>query len=347
MRMSSSNAVVVFGAGSWGTALAMQAARVAQKHNRAVVLHGRDSAAMQLMAKQRENARYLPGIAFPEALQVAVSFEEAVNAIADDTLALVSVPSHAFRHTLQALRDAKSGQLPGGVAWATKGLELSTGQMTHDVAAQVFAGCDVPMGVLSGPSFALEVARNLPTSITAASEDESFTAFMAQLFSSDHFRVYTASDIVGVEIGGAVKNVIAIAAGFSDGAGFGANARVALITRGLREMSRLGRALGARDDTFQGLACMGDLVLTCTDDKSRNRRFGLAIATGKTPEQATEEIGQVVEGVTAARAVHEKAQALGIDMPITHAVYDVVHGGVAPEEVMQRLMARTPGDENS
>lgn len=345
--MTDSAAVVVFGAGSWGTALAMQAARVAGKRGKRVVLQGRDQAAMQDMAAKRENARYLPGITFPDALQPVASFTEAVAAIGDDTLALVSVPSHAFRETLEQLRDASGGHVAGGVAWATKGLELSTGRMTHDVAADVFGSSETPLGVLSGPSFALEVARNLPTSITAASEDAAFAARMAGAFSSDVFRVYTSPDIVGVETGGAVKNVIAIAAGFSDGAGFGANARVALINRGLREMSRLGLALGAREETFQGLACMGDLVLTCTDDLSRNRRFGLALAAGKTPEQASEEIGQVVEGVRAAKAVHEKAVAMNIDMPITKAVHDVVHGGVAPELAMKQLMARPPGEESS
>ncbi len=339
--------VVVFGAGSWGTALAMQAARVAEQNDHVAHLNGRDETAMRAMQVDRENERYLPGIRFPDALRIAITFDEAVAAIADDTLALVSVPSHAFRQTLEALRDAREGHLPGGLAWATKGLELSTGRMTHDVAADVFDSSSVPMGVLSGPSFALEVARNLPTSITAASQDPDYAVAMARAFTTDRFRVYTVSDIVGVEIGGAVKNVIAIAAGFSDGAGFGANTRAALINRGLREMLRLGRALGARDDTFQGLACMGDLVLTCTDDLSRNRRFGRAIASGETPEQAAAEIGQAVEGVHAARAVHQKAQALGIDMPITQAVYDVVHGGVAPERAMQRLMARPPGEESS
>ncbi len=337
--------VVVFGAGSWGTALAMQASRVAVEHGGRIVLHGRDSEAMKAMAEQRENARYLPGIVFPDALHPVASFGDAIAAIGDGTLVLVSVPSHAFRVTLESLRDHCGGALPGGVAWATKGLELSTGSLTHDVAADVFANSATPLGVMSGPSFALEVARNLPTSITAASADVAFSHRMAKAFSSDRFRVYTSQDMVGVEIGGAVKNIIAIAAGFSDGAGFGANTRVALITRGLREMVRLGRALGAREDTFQGLACMGDLVLTCTDDLSRNRRFGLAMASGKSPEQANDEIGQVVEGVLAARAVHEKAVALSIDMPITRAVYDVVHAGLAPQAAMAALMARQPGEE--
>lgn len=338
-------AVVVFGAGSWGTALAMQAARVAATRGQEVVLHGRDVEALRVMAERRENPRYLPGISFPDTLRIEEDFARAVAAIGETTLTLISVPSHAFRETLVSVREAREGQLPAGLAWATKGLELSTGRLTHDVAAEVFAQFPVPLGVLSGPSFAVEVARELPTSITAASQEPAFADALATAFSSDRFRVYTSTDIVGVEIGGAVKNIIAIAAGFADGAGFGANTRVALITRGLREMARLGKALGAREDTFQGLACMGDLVLTCTDDLSRNRRFGLALASGKTPAQASSDIGQVVEGVLAARAVHEKAVALGIDMPITRAVFDVVHDGVSPNTVMAQLMARPPGEE--
>ncbi len=337
----------VYGAGSWGTALALQAARAGNR----VRLHGRDADAMRAMRVARENARYLPGIAFPELLEPVAEFEAALpraSGAADaHDMVLVCVPSQAFRDTLLRLRTAlgeRASRL--GLVWATKGLELATGAMTHEVAHEVFPDCRA-QAVLSGPSFAGEVARGLPTAITAAATDLGFAGEVAARFQGPTFRVYTSDDIVGVEVGGATKNVLAIAAGFCDGCGYGANARVALINRGLREMARLGRAIGARDETFAGLACMGDLVLTCTDDQSRNRRMGLALARGLSLEAATAEIGQVVEGVRAASAVHAKARSLGVDMPITAAVHAVLHEGLAVGEAVQRLLARTAGDENA
>ena len=329
---------------------------------------------MREMAAARENARYLPGIAFPESLEPVVDFEAALPRPADATdgaiegaiegaidgvgsgvgsgvgdgfdMVLVSVPSHAFRETLVRLRTALGERVPRlGLVWATKGLELSSGAMTHEVAHEILPDCRA-RAVLSGPSFAAEVARGLPTAITAAAADTAFARTVAERFQGPAFRVYTSDDMVGVEVGGATKNVLAIAAGFCDGSGYGANARVALINRGLREMARLGRAIGAREETFAGLACMGDLVLTCTDDQSRNRRMGLALARGLSVEAAAAEIGQVVEGVRAARAVHAKALALGVDMPITNAVHSVLHEGVAVADAVEALLARTAGDEN-
>jgi glycerol-3-phosphate dehydrogenase (NAD(P)+) len=248
------------------------------------------------------------------------------------------VPSHAFREVLQRLKPLlRPGQR---VAWATKGFEVSTGRLPHDVAAEVL-GPGVPTAVLSGPTFAREVGAGLPSAMTVASRDSEYALELARSLSDENFRAYASSDMTGVEVGGAVKNVLAIAAGASDGLGFGANTRVALITRGLAEMMRLGIALDARRETFMGLAGLGDLVLTCTDDQSRNRRCGLLLAAGKTLEQAQAEIGQVVEGVLAARAVHDVAQRKGVDMPICEQVYHVLYEGASARDAVHTLMKRT------
>ena len=234
------------------------------------------------------------------------------------------------------------------VAWATKGFELDSGKLPHQVAAEVL-GDDAVTAVLSGPTFATEVGSGLPTAMTIASTHDEFARTIAADLSSERFRAYTSTDIIGVEVGGAVKNALAIAAGISDGLGFGANTRIAIITRGLAEMVRLGTALGAQAETFMGLAGMGDLVLTCTDNLSRNRRMGLALAAGKNIEQALEEIGQVVEGVKAAQAVWAVAQKLGVEMPLTEQVYRVLYEGVPATDAVQKLMSRAlkaelPGD---
>ena len=225
------------------------------------------------------------------------------------------------------------------MCWATKGFELSTGKLPHQVAAEVL-GPDFPVAVLSGPTFAKEVGEGLPSAMTIASNDNDFAQALAVAISSGNFRAYTSDDIVGVEVGGAVKNALAIGAGMSDGLGFGANTRIALINRGLVELMRLGVALGAKKETFMGLAGMGDLVLTCTDNLSRNRRMGLALAAGKTVEEAQEEIQQVVEGVKAAKAVHDVAEKLGIEMPITNQVYRILYEGAVPREAVEALMGR-------
>lgn len=328
----SDNRITVLGAGSWGTALAIQMARSGTH----VTLWGRDSALVESMQADRENKRYLPGAAFPETLIPEPDWNKALENT--DTL-LVSVPSHSFRGILEKLID-----LPLSIAWATKGLELSTGMLPHQVVREVLPNCK-EYGVLSGPTFAIEVGQGLPTAITVAASQPEFAKRLASYLSSPSFLAYTSDDIVGVEIGGAVKNVLAIGAGLSDGLGFGANARVALINRGLREMRKLGVAMGANPDTFMGLAGMGDLVLTCTDNQSRNRRMGLALAAGKTVEEAEEEIQQVVEGVQASRAVFEQAQRLNVELPIIEQVYKVLMEGVDPREAVKALMQRHTGAE--
>ena len=322
--------VAVLGAGSWGTALAVQFAR----SGRPTRLWGRDRAQMALMARTRCNQRYLPSGTFPETLQVQPDLGAALAGARD---VLIAVPSHAFRALLAQAAPllARDTQL----AWATKGFELTSGLLPHQVAREVL-GPGRSVAVLSGPTFAREVGAGLPTAMTIASSDAAFATSLAQDLSADNFRAYTSTDIVGVEIGGAVKNVLAVGAGLSDGLGFGANTRVALITRGLAEMMRFGVALGARRETFMGLAGLGDLVLTCTDDQSRNRRFGLLLAAGRTPTEALAAIGQVVEGYPAARALHEVAARQGVEMPLSESVYRVLYDLVPPREAVRELMRR-------
>ena len=250
---------------------------------------------------------------------------------------LIAVPSHGLRETLSQLKPL----LQGGerICWATKGFELSTGRLPHQVAEEVL-GPDIPMAVLSGPTFAKEVGIGLPTAMTVAANDKEFAADLACALSGKNFRAYTSDDMIGVEVGGAVKNVLAIGAGLSDGLGFGANTRIALINRGLAEMTRLGVALGANQDTFMGLAGMGDLVLTCTDNLSRNRRMGLALASGKTVSDAQQEIQQVVEGVLAAKAVLKVARDLNVEMPICEEIYRILYEDAPPAEAVAALMSR-------
>jgi glycerol-3-phosphate dehydrogenase (NAD(P)+) len=318
----------VLGAGSWGTALAVQFARAGHR----TVLWGRDRAALTALAAARTNARYLPGVAFPPALEVRADLAAAIDDAAD---VLIVVPSQAFRPLLEALAPLPLARL----AWATKGFELTTGLLPYQIAEQVLAR-PLPTAVLSGPTFAREVGAGLPSALTIASADERYAQELAESISTDIFRAYTSADVVGVEVGGATKNVFAIGAGISDGLGYGANTRIALITRGLAEMTRLGLALGGRKETFMGLAGMGDLVLTCTDDQSRNRRFGLALARGASPAAALAEIGQVVEGFTAARAVHEVAAKHSVPMPIIDQIYAVLHAGASARDAVAALMRR-------
>ena len=322
--------IAVLGAGSWGTALAIQFARAGHP----TLLWGRDPAGLARLAAERLNARYLPGAAFPAALGIEPDLARAVARASD---VLLAVPSQAFRPTLEALAPLLG---PGHrIAWATKGFELATGRLPHEVAREVLGG-RVPVAVLSGPTFAAEVGRGLPTAMTVASPDAAFAESLAKTLSGQNFRAYTSPDIVGVEVGGAVKNVLAIGTGIADGMGYGANTRIALITRGLAEMTRLGLAQGAQRATFMGLAALGDLVLTCTDDQSRNRRFGLAIAAGQSVAEAQRAIGQVVEGVKAARAVREVALRAGVEMPIAEQVYAVLHEGRDVREAVRTLMGR-------
>ena len=328
--------IAVVGAGSWGTALALQFAR----NGRNVRLWGRDREQVEIMARARMNTRYLPGAGFPENLHPVPDLATCLDRARD---VLVAVPSQAFRETLTAIRPLLASD--ARVCWASKGFDLDTGKLPHQVAREVL-GADRPMAVLSGPTFAREVGAGLPTAMTVAANDSAFAEDLAASLSGANFRAYTSDDIVGVEVGGATKNVLAIGAGISDGLGFGANTRIALITRGLVEMTRLGVALGARKETFMGLAGMGDLVLTCTDDQSRNRRMGLALASGKSIEEASVEIRQVVEGVKAAKAVERVASGLGIEMPICHQVYRILHEGVPAREAVGTLMRRQIGPEH-
>ncbi len=286
------------------------------------------------MARDSVNERYLPGAEFPDNLHAVTELGDCVDGVRD---ILISVPSHGLRETLDAVAPLLSDD--ARVCWATKGFELHTGRLPHQVVGEVL-GEQMPVAVLSGPTFAAEVGAGLPTAMTVAANDEAFAKDLAVALSGHNFRAYTSDDMVGVEVGGAVKNVLAIGAGMSDGLGFGANTRIALINRGLVEMTRLGVALGAKQETFMGLAGMGDLVLTCTDNLSRNRRMGLAIAAGKTVQEAQHEIQQVVEGVMAAEAVKEVADELGIEMPICHQIYRILYEGASPREAVGELMSR-------
>jgi glycerol-3-phosphate dehydrogenase (NAD(P)+) len=322
--------VAVLGAGSWGTALAVQFART----GRPVRLWGRSREQLAVMARARVNERYLPDAPFPESLEVTAELAAAVHGARD---VLVVVPSTALRALLTLL----APQLSAGmhVAWATKGFEADTGKLPHQIAREVL-GAGRPIAVLSGPTFAREVGAGLPTAMTVASPSAQYAQQLAQELSSANFRAYSSGDIMGVEIGGAVKNALAVGAGLSDGLGFGANTRVALITRGLKEMTRLGVALGAQADTFMGLAGLGDLVLTCTDDQSRNRRFGLLLAQGFTPQAALARIGQAVEGYAAARAIRAVAARAQVEMPLCEMAYRVLYEGLPAKDAVHALMSR-------
>lgn len=324
--------IVVIGAGAWGTAMAMSAAAHPGGHH--VTLWARDSAQAQQLQAQRSNPRYLQALApgsFPPSLHIASGPLQAQLAGAD--LLVLGTPMAALRSTLVQLADCA---LP--LAWLCKGFEADSGLLAHEVCAQAAPG--LIAGALSGPSFALEVARGQPTALVAASAHASLRALLVQAFHSPQLRVYANDDLVGVEVGGAVKNVLAIATGLCDGLQLGLNARAALITRGLAEMTRLGLALGARADTFMGLSGLGDLVLTATGDLSRNRRVGLLLAQGQTLDQAVASLGHVAEGVYCARTVLARARALGVDMPLAQAVVQLLDGQLAARDAVHRLMER-------
>ena len=286
------------------------------------------------MAIARTNERYLATGKFPDSLTVESDLAATLHGAG---AVLVAVPSHAFRPVLNEIKLVIEPNTR--LAWATKGFELETGLLPHQVAREVL-GSSRAVAVLSGPTFAREVGQGLPTAMTVASQDAEFAGVLAAGLSSANFRAYTSTDIIGVEVGGAVKNVLAVGAGMSDGLGFGANTRVALITRGLAEMMRLGVALGAQRDTFMGLAGLGDLVLTCTDDQSRNRRFGLLLAAGHRPEEALTEIGQVVEGFSAAKATHAVAARERVEMPLCEGVYRVLYENTPAKHAVRDLMSR-------
>jgi glycerol-3-phosphate dehydrogenase (NAD(P)+) len=324
--------LAVLGAGAWGSALAIA---FAGRH--AVSLWARAEDCPSEMAQARENRRFLPGFPFPASLQVE---SDLAAALAPADLAILAAPLAGFRGLLEQLRE-RAPKLP--FLWVCKGLEAGSGLLPHQVVAEAMG--DVVCGVLTGPSFALEVARGLPTAISLAATDASFAVATAHGLHGGNLRIYANDDLIGAEVGGAVKNVLAIATGICDGLGLGLNARAALITRGLAEITRFGEALGASRETFMGLAGMGDLILTCTGDLSRNRRVGLLLAEGKALPEIVRELGHVAEGVPAAREVSRRAAGLGVDMPITRAVTSVLDGRITPRTAVEQLMARDPKHE--
>lgn len=324
----------MLGAGSWGTALAILVAR----NGHPVRLWGHDAQHIAKLCADWENAEFLPGHGFPQSLLPCASMAEALSGA---EVALLVVPSHAFR---DVLRQAVSARGLRRVAWATKGFEHGSAKLLDQVVREVapdVADC----AVVSGPTFATEVAANLPAAVTVAGSSNEMASRVARFLHGERFRVYTSTDLTGVQLGGAVKNVLAIAAGIADGLGFGANTRAALITRGLAEIMRLGEVMGAQRDTLMGLAGLGDLVLTCTDNQSRNRRFGLALARGRGVEQAIADIGQVVEGHATSMEVMRLARRHSIEMPICEQTFRVLHEQLAPFEAVQALLRRDPKPE--
>jgi glycerol-3-phosphate dehydrogenase (NAD(P)+) len=330
--------ITVLGAGAWGTAVAIA---LAARHD--VLLWGRNAPAMQEIAEARENLHYLPGFALPPALAVTADFEAAMaHVAAPGALLIAACPVAGLRPLLEQL---KPYSIPN-VVWLCKGFENGTGMLPHQVVREVL-GERVAGAALSGPSFAQEVARGLPCALTVASDSAALNELVVTLVHGGNIRVYSSEDLAGVEVGGAVKNVLAIATGVADGLGLGLNARAALITRGLAEITRLGTALGGNIGTFMGLTGMGDLILTCTGDLSRNRRVGLELARGKRLDAIVAELGHVAEGVPCARAVRELAAKLGVDMPITNAVAGVLFDGDDPKAMVAQLLARDPRGESA
>ena len=324
--------IALLGAGAWGTALAVAAT---PRHD--VHLWARDAAQAHALIRERENARYLPGIVLPPSLHIETSLDAAWRHAGDDGLAVIATPMSGLRPLLAAAPPAAR------VLWLSKGFEAGSGALGHEIARALRP--HAPCAVLSGPSFAQEVAQGRPTALVAASADAALRKAAADAFRSETLRVYTSADPIGVEVGGAVKNVMAIATGIGDGLQAGLNARAALVTRGLAEMTRLGVALGARAETFMGLSGLGDLVLTATGDLSRNRQVGLRLAQGLSLAQVLAALGHVAEGVASAPVVLQRARTLGVAMPITEAVVDVLEGRLTPVAALQALMARDVGAE--
>ncbi|MCF7222855.1 NAD(P)H-dependent glycerol-3-phosphate dehydrogenase [Marilutibacter chinensis] len=322
--------IAVLGAGSWGTALASLAAR----HGHPTVLWGRDADAVAAINERHENPRYLPGHPLPDNLSATTDIARALHGAG---MVLVVVPSHAFAEILRALAPHRPDG--AGVAWATKGFEPGSGRFLHEVAGEVL-GPGVPLAVVTGPSFAKEVVAGLPTALTVHSDDAGFAQQVADTLHGPAFRAYTGDDMVGAELGGAMKNVLAVATGVADGMELGLNARAGLITRGLNEMLRLNQAIGGKAETLMGLAGLGDLVLTCTGDLSRNRRLGLALGRGQSIADAVREIGQVVESVQTADEVMRQAERHGVELPISSAVRAVLHGEITPADGLRQLLAR-------
>lgn len=335
--MSTRQKIAVLGAGAWGTALAIHLAKVGHAVN--LWTHRTEQA--EELTKNNENARYLPGIVLPANLKPIGDLD---LALADVQAVLIVVPSHVFRETLVAVK-SKLANEHCHFAWATKGFEPASQKLLHEVAFEVL-GDLANVAVLSGPTFANEVAKGLPTAMVSASNQEQEAQYWADLFHNDAFRMYTQTDMVGVEVGGAYKNIMAIATGVSDGLRMGANARAALVSRGMVEMMRLSQALGGQTETMMGLAGLGDLVLTCTDDLSRNRRFGFGLASGNlTSEQVMNEIGQVVEGAKAVKTVKQLSDKLKLDLPIMEQVYLLITEAISPKEAVYALMSRSGKSE--
>lgn len=334
-RSITTRPIAVLGAGSWGTALAIHLAN--SGHD--VLLWGNEPDHIQQLSEQRCNQQFLPDVKFPDLLQLSASLEQVLSSPA---WVLIAIPSHAYRTFLR--KNAHLFTEHTAIAWASKGLEAGSSKLIHQVVAEELPQCK-KVAVMSGPTFAGEVARHLPTAITVASESESFSRKLSEDLHSGRFRVYLSSDLVGVELGGSVKNVLAIAAGAADGLGFGANTRAALITRGLAEMMRLGEAMGGQRETFMGLAGMGDLILTCTDNQSRNRRTGLLLAQGKTLDEVHHEIGQAIEGLKTAKEVMSLAQKYEVEMPICEQAYRVLYEGCPIDEAVRVLLGRKSSKE--
>lgn len=327
--------IAVLGAGAWGTAVAIS---VGHRHD--VLMWGRNAEGMQQMAADRENKHYLAGFPFPAGLNVTADFDKAVAHVGEDGLLIAASPVAGLRPLLASLKGRKIPNL----VWLCKGFEYETGLLPHQIFKEVL-GDEIPSGALSGPSFAQEVARGQPCALTIASTSQQLRDCVVRTVHGGTMRVYSSEDLIGVEVGGAVKNVLAIATGVADGLGLGMNARAALITRGLAEITRLGATLGGNIETFMGLTGMGDLILTCTGDLSRNRRVGLGLAKGKPLEEIVNELGHVAEGVPCAKAVRELSIKLGVEMPITHAVAAVLFDGKKPQDLVAQMLARDPRGE--
>lgn len=336
--MQSFHNIAVLGAGAWGTALAIHLARAGH----AVSLWAHSATHSEQLSVQRENQRYLPGVDFPENLAIGADLAQTV--LGADAV-LVVVPSNAFRAVLKQISQAVDVRKVH-LAWATKGFEPESCKLLHQVAQdEICADCHFT--VLSGPTFAAEVAKGLPTAMVSASSDEGEAAYWAEKFHHDTFRVYTQADMAGVEVGGAYKNIMAIATGVSDGLGLGANARAAIISRGMAEMMRFAAVFGGQYETLMGLAGLGDLVLTCTDNLSRNRRYGLKLASSDlSSDEVQQQIGQVVEGVKAVMVVHPLAEKYDLDLPIAEQVYQLVTGQINAKEAAQNLLARSSKAES-
>lgn len=328
--------IAVFGSGSWGTALA---AALARNNKSVITIWGRDLEVLEQIKTKNINQKYLPNVSLPENLTAEQNLEAILQKNSD---ILIAIPSKGFVEFIHKIKPYLTKE--HRIVWATKGLEPSTGRMLHEVIESEL-GIKQVYAILSGPSFALEVAKNLPTAVTIATKNRTFGNDLINYFHCDTFRVYLSDDIVGVQLGGAIKNILAVAAGLSDGLGFGANARAALITRGLAEMMRLGNAMNAKIETLQGLAGVGDVILTCTDDKSRNRRFGLSLAKGVTSNSAQKQVGQVVEAAHNVAELCKLAAENDIELPIAEQVYLVLKEKISPQQAAENLVARKPRDE--